>query len=58
MRVLLPLPLTPVTATNLPNGKSTETFFKLFLLQSIKRNFLCTESLLLVGVGIDERPLR
>ncbi len=29
-RLLLPLPLTPVTQTNLPSGKATSIFFRLF----------------------------
>src|SRR4051812_26791071 len=36
MRLLLPLPLTPVTQINLPNGKSTLTFFKLWPVHPFK----------------------
>jgi len=58
MRVLLPLPLTPVTETSLPKGNSTDTFFKLFLEQLFKIKVFLTDELRSFGVGINFLPLR
>ena len=58
IKVLFPLPLTPVTETNLPKGNSTELFFKLFLEQLFKIKLFFTDDLRSFGVGIDFLPLR
>ena len=39
INVDLPLPLTPLTTINFPNGNFTETFFKLFRKLAFRKGF-------------------
>ena len=56
--VLLPLPDTPVTQMNLPRGKSTLIFLRLFSVHPVSFILLPFPFLLLFGISIFSLPLK